>query len=140
MPLSGCILVMRLFLPLPLIGHCCSFFSIYHNVTLFIYAYVPDVNQFNLKWEAHVASIGKYGPMSGCHPHHLSSSIITPHTPQTPLHRISVVPSLVSSQVYLCCLIFSRRPDEVVSMCGGCESVSLINWINLLCLSIQEIP
>ena len=39
---------MRLFLPLPLIGHCCSFFSVCYYITLFVYAYIPNENKFNL--------------------------------------------------------------------------------------------
>ena len=47
-PLSSCILVLRLFLPLPAIRCSCSFFSVCHHITLIVDMYIPDVNKLNI--------------------------------------------------------------------------------------------
>ena len=47
-PLSSCILVLRLFLPLLVIRGGCSFFSFCLCITLFVDMYIPNVNKLNI--------------------------------------------------------------------------------------------
>ena len=51
---------------------------------------------------------------------------------------ISVTPSLVSTQFYLCSLTFSLRPDEVVSV-WRLQKLVFNKLMDLLCYSTQEI-
>ena len=66
--------------------------------------------------------IVKYHPLWRCLPlstplHHTPPHItLIPKHPKLPYNPISVVPSLVSTNIYLCSLTFSLRPDEVASV------------------------
>ena len=70
------------------------------------------------------------------HTPHCTSLI--PKTPKTPLHPISVAPSLVSSHIYLCILIFSFGPDEVASVWRQ-QNLVFKKCDLLLCFSTQKI-
>ena len=89
----------------------------------------PKPSQPTNRSGGHKHLLGKYSTC-GYHPYIPTSYFTPPCTPFThlipinphSLHSlISVVASLVSTLIYLCCLIFSLRPDEVESMMWGCR-------------------
>ena len=91
--------------------------------------------------------IGKYCFLWECLLHiTLTISIIPPPTPHAPKHPInqklpytpiSVAPSLVRKDFYLCSLTFSHRPDEAASV-WRLQKLVCNKLMDLLCFSTQE--
>ena len=82
-------------------------------------------------------NVGKYIPC-GCASPSLSISILPPHTPNTP-NSLHPHFSRTIFGKYTHSLIYFFIDLIKWSQYGGCKSLSVINWIILLCFSTQEI-
>ena len=92
---------------------------------------------------AHTTSFGKYNPMWECLPSPTTPSYLPntpniPHAPNFPTPLIWVVPSLISTYLHLCSLIFFHRPEEAASV-WRLQKLVCPKLDYTLCLIIQEL-